>query len=81
MLWGKLIPLAKGFNTYPLREDKIMMGRSQNNCKITINEKRLSSQHCLLEKEGDKVYITDLSTNGTYLNTEKIGKNNRILVN
>jgi pSer/pThr/pTyr-binding forkhead associated (FHA) protein len=68
-IWGKLSPLAKGLNTYPLKESKILVGRSEKHCKIIISEKRLSSQHCSIEKEGEKVYLTDLSTNGTYLNT------------
>lgn len=46
-----------------------------------IAQKRLSSQHCLIEKEGEEVFVTDLSTNGTYLNTEKIGKNNKVPIN
>ncbi len=58
-----------------------MIGRSENKCKIMIAQKRLSSQHCLIEKEGEEVFVTDLSTNGTYLNTEKIGKNNKVPIN
>lgn len=75
-IWAKLLPLSKGLNTYPLRDQEILIGRT--NCKIIISEKRLSGKHCLIQREGYKTYITDFSTNGTYLNTEKIGKNNRL---
>jgi len=54
-------------NTYPLIEDKILVGRGSD-CKVQINEKRLSGKHCLIEKENDQIFLTDMSTNGTYIN-------------
>jgi pSer/pThr/pTyr-binding forkhead associated (FHA) protein len=36
-------------------------------CDVHLNDKRLSSKHCQLEKKGDKIILTDLSTNGTYI--------------
>ena len=75
-IWGKLIPLAKGLEAYAIKERVFMIGRTHG--KVKINEKRLSGKHCSLEKEGDSVFLTDLSTNGTYLNSEKVGKGNKV---
>ncbi|KAI9324423.1 kinase-like domain-containing protein [Zopfochytrium polystomum] len=58
-------------------------------CDIVINNQQLSKRHCLIFKasqrsefggtdgEGGHVYIEDMSTNGTYVNGEKIQKNKR----
>ena len=43
-----------------------------------ISDKRLSGRHCLVELIDGNAYLSDLSTNGTYLNTEKIAKEKRV---
>jgi predicted component of type VI protein secretion system len=73
-VWAKLIPLSKGLATYELSYDKTLVGRSAE-CFIRINDKRLSGKHCIINKRDDNIYILDLSTNGTFVNNNKIGKN------
>lgn len=77
--WGSLIPLAntQALPTYTLAKEETQIGRNPD-CGICINDKRLSGKHCLIKKEGDKITITDLSTNGTFLGSKKIGKNNSV---
>ena len=58
----------------------MLIGRNTE-CDICINDKRLSGKHCLISKENDKITITDLSTNGTFLGDKKIGKNITIELN
>jgi len=43
-------------------------------CDIQLNDKRLSSKHCQLERKDGKIVLIDLSTNGTYIKDEKVGK-------
>lgn len=74
--WGSLVPLVdtQPLPTYVLSKDETVIGRS-GDCAICINDKRLSSKHCSIKKEGETVKITDLSTNGTFIGSKKIGKN------
>jgi E3 ubiquitin-protein ligase CHFR len=73
--WGKLTPLVdtQPLPTYSLTQAEILIGRNPE-CVICINDKRLSGKHCTLSKQGDKYMLTDLSTNGTFLNDKKVGK-------
>ena len=72
-IWGKLVPLCRGMNTHALKASKIVIGRNSD-CNVVISEKRLSSKHCLIETEGLKIYLTDTSTNGTFIEDKKINK-------
>lgn len=72
-VWAKLIPLSTGLSPYELDKAVIVIGRVPG-CDIAINDKRLSSKHCQIQKKDDKILITDLSTNGTYIKDVKIGK-------
>lgn len=75
--WGKLISKSKGTSDFELREDTISIGRKATNL-IVINDQALSSNHCIIYKDGDKIMLKDLSTNGTYLNNNKIGQGNEV---
>ena len=59
---------------FKLTNDIVTIGRNQEST-IFIEEKRLSGLHARITRIGEEVTITDLSTNGTYLNDVKIGKN------
>ncbi|MBQ7902018.1 MAG: FHA domain-containing protein [Clostridia bacterium] len=73
----KLINLRKDlscrvFESYSLRESSVI-GRSRK-CDIYINNPYLSKEHARISFEDGKFYIEDLkSTNGTYLNGNKLG--------
>lgn len=67
------MPLSTGLAAYDLDKPLVVIGRVPA-CDVPINDKRLSSKHCQIEKKGDKVLLTDLSTNGTYIKDNKVGK-------
>jgi pSer/pThr/pTyr-binding forkhead associated (FHA) protein len=73
-VWAKLVPVSQGLTTAEIFVDSFIIGRNPE-CTLQIHEKRLSGKHCEIIKFENKVTITDLSTNGTYLGDKKIGKN------
>jgi len=59
---------------FPLSEGTILLGRGQES-DITIKDERVSRKHLKLEIKKEKVIIEDLkSTNGTFINGEKINR-------
>eukprot|EP00415_Alexandrium_ostenfeldii_P004728 UN4728 len=73
----KLVPAEKMLNA---KEHKMTIGKEKNN-DVSIHDAVVSRHHCLLSFDEAKgaVYVTDLSTNGTYLNgtrlpSKKLGK-------
>ncbi|CAD8171487.1 unnamed protein product [Paramecium pentaurelia] len=80
--WGKLISLNGGkINTQELCDEEITMGRSDTN-KIVICDSRLSGLHCKIKWDSvnNIAQLLDLSTNGTFIGDQKIGKNNEIML-
>jgi serine/threonine-protein kinase Chk2 len=72
-----------------LSEDEYTIGRAHD-CKIKISYlevnasvlQTISKKHCKIVKATPEVYLEDYSFNGTYVNSEKIGRGNkRILKN
>jgi len=54
--------------------DEITIGRKKSN-NIEIDNLQVSNKHARIVKHADNYFIEDLkSTNGTFLNNEKIGK-------
>ena len=60
-------------------KDLFTFGRKET-CSFQILDQRLSAIHCKLEIKlaSGEVYLTDMSSNGTYLNREIIGKGKRV---
>jgi len=72
-----------------LSDSEYTIGRAQE-CKIKISYlevteevlQTISKKHCKIVKATPEVYLEDLSFNGTYVNSEKIGRGKkRILKN
>jgi DNA-binding response OmpR family regulator len=58
---------------HPLQKASTSMGRALEN-EIVILDKRSSREHARIHSQGRKVVLEDLkSTNGTYLNGERVG--------
>ncbi|XP_027059568.1 serine/threonine-protein kinase Chk2-like [Pocillopora damicornis] len=87
--WGRLFPLGIGFEKIDLEKDVNTFGRGTNNdiCfeprafKKNPQYQAISTKHFKLYREFDadgtfNVFLTDLSSNGTFINGQKIGKNN-----
>src|SRR5213596_3542873 len=71
---SKLVLLTEGFagRTYELKVEKTTVGRVEDNA-FPIPEPSVSSHHCEIILRGNDVVIKDLnSTNGTFINGEKV---------
>src|SRR5436189_1053694 len=70
----RLVLLSEGLTgrTYELKTDKTTVGRVSDNT-FEIAEASVSSHHCELTLRGNEVLVKDLgSTNGTFINGEKV---------
>lgn len=54
-----------------LNKQEIIIGRSQE-ADVRVSLEHESRKHCLLFRKGNKYWIRDLSSNGTFLNSRKI---------
>jgi serine/threonine-protein kinase Chk2 len=86
-IWGRLLSINKLFPSVNLIDDEYSLGRGKK-CSITLESKELQASKYFLayssihfkiirDLSKDYVYLQDLSSNGTYVNGEKIGKNKR----
>ena len=70
----KLVALSEGFTgrSYDLTMDRTTVGRVEDNA-FTIPEASVSSHHCEVLLKGNEVVVRDLdSTNGTFINDERV---------
>ena len=73
---AKLVVLSEGFTglTYELKVEKTTIGRLEDNA-FQISEPSISSHHCEVVQRGNDFVVKDLnSTNGTFINGEKISE-------
>lgn len=64
-----------------LIKPKLTFGRSKTDVDISIDDKRISSKHLEITYENREIIIKDLkSTNGTYINNQKIELPQRLFV-
>ena len=71
---AKLVVLSEGFTglTCELKADKTTVGRLEDNA-FQIPEPSVSSHHCELIRRATDLLVKDLnSTNGTFINGEKV---------
>ncbi|KAI9340746.1 kinase-like domain-containing protein [Pilaira anomala] len=87
----EVLGYLRGANDYsqnfctPLPVNKIYRIGSSRKCDIIIDLDYISPFHCVIRAEAEefryvKVYLTDLSLNGTYLNGELIGYNQTVIL-
>ncbi|KAJ5080247.1 serine/threonine-protein kinase fhke-related [Anaeramoeba ignava] len=80
-IWGKLIPYDRSFEVIDLiGEEPITIGRNLN-CSRVFTDRRISTNHCSIFKKPEPnnpnhilIYIKDTSTNGTFINNNKLKK-------
>jgi len=73
---AKLVVLSEGFTglTCELKVDKTTVGRLEDN-SFQVAEPSISSHHCELTRRGAELLVKDLnSTNGTFINGEKVAE-------
>jgi len=71
---ARLVLLSEGLTgqTYDLKAEKTTVGRLPDNA-FQIPEPSVSSHHCEITLRGSDLYVRDLdSTNGTFINGERI---------
>ncbi|TFY55453.1 hypothetical protein EVJ58_g8242 [Rhodofomes roseus] len=85
-LWGMLIPCNANLHRIDFQKVKRIysVGRNDDSSRggndIVFPGMKISNYHCRIEWDGQKgpksaVKVTDLSSNGTFINQQKIGKN------
>lgn len=58
---------------------EIIVGRGSE-CQIRVNDVGISRKHLMIQIKNDQVFLTDLdSSNGTFINEEKINPNEPVL--
>src|ERR1700740_1273956 len=73
---AKLVLLSPGMTgrTHELKADKTTIGRVEDNT-FQIAEPSVSSHHCEVFLRGNDIVVKDLnSTNGTFINGEKVSE-------
>lgn len=73
---ARLVVLSEGFTgrSYELKVEKTTVGRVEDNA-FQIPEASVSSHHCEVVQRGNEFLVRDLnSTNGSYINGEKIAE-------
>uniref|UniRef100_A0A1A9W2P4 non-specific serine/threonine protein kinase n=1 Tax=Glossina brevipalpis TaxID=37001 RepID=A0A1A9W2P4_9MUSC len=93
VVWGRLYGKNIKIKSLDLNTESFTVGRGEtNDLMLTLNDlpekilNRISKDHFVIKRMGcdlsNPVYIKDLSRNGTFVNSEKIGANKqRILQN
>lgn len=72
--WGKLTSVTVKLSDVSLIQDSYTLGRIPTN-NIQLSDVRLSGIHCKIYKDADNnCWIEDLSTNGTFIGDDKLGK-------
>jgi hypothetical protein len=74
--WAMLVPLntASGEKTYRCIDMVVLLGR-KNECNLRLKHPAVSGKHCILTNKGHgEIWIEDLSTNGTYISGQILGK-------
>lgn len=67
--------------SFQLGEGETVVGRKDEGVPVDIDlspfdkDKYTSRKHCVFLLEGGKLYVTDLSANGTFLQDKRLGKN------
>jgi len=75
--WGKLTSFNVAYDNVNMLKESYTIGR-RGECDVVISDIRLSGVHCRIYRDEDgNYYIEDLSSNGTFIEDEKIGKGNK----
>jgi class 3 adenylate cyclase len=85
MPWAQAVSRNSEHPNVDVVLSSVVFGRNAD-CTVRFpTNKAISGKHCRLFRESasnsSKVWLEDLSTNGTFLNGEKIGKGNKVIIN
>ncbi|KAK0240914.1 kinase-like domain-containing protein [Armillaria nabsnona] len=78
-LWGSLQPLGAGIYRMDFLRffTLITIGRHPQTNHFVLPGQRISNNHCEILWEDKSAVLTDLSSNGTWINGELVGKGNK----
>ena len=79
-LMGRLLSLNPDYDNIALRRPVLLLGRGPR-CDVQFVDARISGQHCRVNVTSTGASVTDLSTNGTWVNKQKLGKGNQRTLN
>lgn len=66
----------------PIKDFPFYIGKDKSRNQLVLKESSVSRLHAVLTIRGQEVLLTDLdSTNGTYVNGQKVEKNQPVLIN
>ena len=79
--WGRAVCTNVDYPSSPLVESEISIGR-KSSCTLQLKHAAISGVHCLLHWLPDSAlcFLTDVSTNGTWVDGKRAEKNQRLLV-
>jgi hypothetical protein len=74
-----LVPVKPGLCVIPLEKAIVLIGR-QSDCDVSLTQSRkVSRKHCCLAQVNNKIVVRDLgSTNGIFINGQRIKKEGRV---
>jgi hypothetical protein len=79
--WGKLTSINQNLDNVNLINKAYKIGRNSSN-DVPIPDAKISSNHCIITLNDDRtVTLQDLSSNGTFIGDQKIGKGKSKLLN
>ncbi|KAJ3433338.1 serine/threonine-protein kinase fhke-related [Anaeramoeba flamelloides] len=86
-IYGKLVSSMEGIDSITLKKSETLTIGRHPSCSFVLSKNTISGKHCTIERidleqdsstyESYKIIIKDFSTNGTYVNNQRIGKNNQ----
>ena len=79
--WGRAVCTNADYPSRNLVESEIQIGR-KSSCALQLRHAAISGVHCILHHLADShlTFLTDVSTNGTWIDGRKAEKGRRVLV-
>ena len=72
-VWGTLIDASGTLPPFEMSAGPYTIGRAES-CALRLFQPRVSSIHARISRDGDSAVIEDCSTNGSFVNGQKVGK-------
>lgn len=70
----RLVPVDPSGRTFCFGEEGARLGRDAASCDFAFSLKDISRLHCVFSFVGGKLYVRDVSFNGTFVNGRQVGR-------
>ncbi|KAF2074903.1 hypothetical protein CYY_003780 [Polysphondylium violaceum] len=84
VVWGRLVSFHPDSPSLDLVDQEILFGRNRKRCQVVFTDITVSGIHCKIYREvtpkQTAVYVTDFSTNGTFIKGIPLGKDKTTLL-